>query len=61
MNRKFKVLISDTHGYLGNLKEAIAGAGAGFDLLLHMGDIDGQEAALREMLIEPVPGCKWKL
>ena len=47
------LIVSDNHGKLGNLKEALAKEGP-VDLLVHCGDVEGTEQEIRELAGCPV-------
>lgn len=42
------LIVSDTHGRIGNLKECIRKA-APIDMLIHCGDVEGQEDDIRKL------------
>lgn len=62
MSTKKILLISDTHGFHENLKAAVA-AEAPFDRVLHMGDTEGWDPVIREIVGTPVDivagNCDW--
>lgn len=47
------LIVSDTHGKEGNLKEAMEREKP-FDMLVHCGDVEGSEEKIREMAGCPV-------
>lgn len=49
------MIVSDTHGKIGNLAEAIDREGR-LDMLIHLGDFEGDDEAISEMC-----GCKLML
>lgn len=46
------LVVSDTHGYLDNLERAVE-AEAPFDLLVHCGDVEGQERSIETIARRP--------
>lgn len=46
------LVVSDTHGYLENLERAVE-AEAPFDLLVHCGDVEGQERRIETIARRP--------
>ncbi len=49
------LIVSDTHGKLENLKKAIRNSSP-FDMLIHCGDVEGQEDRIRQLA-----GCPTKI
>ena len=53
MKGKKILLISDTHGFHDNLKEVVQ-AEAPFDRVLHMGDTEGWDPVIEEIVGVPI-------
>ena len=62
MSEKKSLLISDTHGFHENLKAVVAQE-APFDRVLHMGDTEGWDPVIEEIVGVPVDivagNCDW--
>lgn len=62
MSRKKVLLISDTHGFHENLKAVVARE-APFDHVLHMGDTEGWDPVIAELVGAPIDfvagNCDW--